>query len=138
LVGLETAIRTKIEESAGDREVTHSDWDVAIRTFTKGKYRIVEHAFRNPPDAIRLMRSITEGAQGVAGISVTRIEGETYPLGHVVTVLNVEYDGTLTLFNSWVKVNDVPINESSVVRTVDVDLKAFDGWYLVYEVVRST
>jgi hypothetical protein len=138
LVRLEMAIRREIERAAGGQEVTHAHWDASIRTFTGGKYRFVEHAFRNAENALRLMRSITEGAQAVAGVSVTRIEGETYPSGHVVTVLNVEEDGTLTLFNSWVKKNGVPVNESSTIRTADVDLKGFNGWYLVYQVVRAS
>ena len=135
LVKLETGIRVEIERGAGGEEVTHAHWGAAIRSLTKGKYQFVERAFRSPEEAIREMRSITDGAEAVAGVSVTRIDGEDYPLGHVVTVLNVEDDGTMTLFNSWVKREGLPINESMVVRTRNVDLKSFDGWYLVYRVV---
>lgn len=132
---LEKRIRTEIETVAEGTPVTHRHWQIAVQNVSAGKYMLVEHGFADLEDALVKIRSTTENGRNAAGISVTRIEGETYPDGHVVTVLAADEDGEMTIFNSWVKEDGVAQNEARILRTKDIEIKKFGTKYLVYEVV---
>lgn len=160
LAGLEWGIRQEIERQAREKRhfcpgrpsslcPTHEDWGTAVRIFTSNQFEFFQHTRLATTDALMARLQEITGATIVAapikgplqikkvvGVSVTSIDGQQYPAGHVVLVLGVDViTGQLLIANSWTK---GPDGRATLQGSVALASKVVFNGNLIHEIRRST
>lgn len=130
LMEIENDIRIKIKEVANVGEqvcsdiITHEHWKKAVIDYTDGRFFLYDHQCDTKEEVIETIIKITGhtaiigsndipiNSNGIAGISVTKINDFKFPIGkdntelykgHVISVLAVDYEGKMIISNSWRK-----------------------------------